>query len=157
MHHNHRFIRDATLAGWFYNGETIEQVVKILNSIMMRDTSVSTRFEHVELGRYESTFDRTIVENIDTGLPIMVGWDTADYGCHAVLVTGYWIGKEKWLTIRDPGGSEEISWVSLGTAKGEREIPNRIVQEASRTEAAKVRDGERRACRVPVDVQTRVR
>ena len=54
-----------------------------------------------------------IVPSIDQGLPVMLGWNTYDYGCHAVLVTGYWIGTETWLTINDPGGSTEVSWNSL--------------------------------------------
>ena len=65
------------------------------------------------MDRRERTFDDTIVGSIDIGLPVMLGWNTEDYGCHAVLVTGYWIGGEKWLTIRDPGGSTEVSWNSL--------------------------------------------
>ena len=44
----------------------------------------------------------------------MMGGDTEDYGCHAVLVIGYWIGHEKWLMTRDPGGgSGQVSWDSL--------------------------------------------
>ena len=100
------------LARWFYHGEDIEKVVKILNSIMSFDEA-KTRFECVELTRHDRTFDTTIVDSIDEGLPVMLGWNTEDYGCHAVLVTGYWIGKEKWLTIRAPAGSEEVSWNSL--------------------------------------------
>ena len=79
----------------------------------MASDESETRFDCVDLSRHDSTFDRTIVDSIDVGLPVMLGWNTEDYGCHAVLVTGYWIGKEKWLTLRDPGGSDAISWDSL--------------------------------------------
>lgn len=46
-------------------------------------------------------------------MPVILGWDTNDYGSHAVLVTGYWIGQEKWLITSDPGGGHEVSWNSL--------------------------------------------
>jgi len=101
-----------TLAKWFYHGESIEKVVKILNANMEKQNE-PTSFEFVHMDRKERTFDDTIVSSIDEGLPVMLGWNTKDYGCHAVLVTGYWLGKEKWLTVSDPGGSTEVSWNSL--------------------------------------------
>ena len=100
------------LARWFYRGENVDKVVKILNSIMSFDET-KTKVQYVELTRRNTTFDTTIVGNIDSGLPVMLGWDTEDYGCHAVLITGYWIGKEKWLMTADPSGSDEVSWDSL--------------------------------------------
>ena len=105
---DHRIV----LARWHHHGETIKKVVDILNS-NMENQSESTRFEFVDMDRRERTFDETIVNSIDDGLPVMLGWDTEDYGCHAVLVTGYWVGKEKWLTINDPGGSSNVNWNSL--------------------------------------------
>ena len=72
-----------------------------------------TRFECFDMDRRERTFDEMIVHSIDEGLPVMLAWNTEDYGCHAVLVTGCWIGSEKWLTIKDPSGSTEASWNSL--------------------------------------------
>ena len=54
-----------------------------------------------------------IAKNIEDGLPVILGWETEDYGCHAVLVIGYWLGNETWLTIHDPGGLTEISCNSL--------------------------------------------
>ena len=99
------------LSRWFYHGETIDKVVKILNA-NMADQEAATRFECLDMDRRERTFDQ-IVSSIGEGLPVMLAWNTEDYGCHAVLVTGYWIGREKWLTINDPGGSTEVSWTSL--------------------------------------------
>lgn len=100
------------LARWFYHGETIKKVVKILNANMARQ-DVPTRFECIDMDRRERTFDETIVCSIDEGLPVMLGWNTEDYGCHAVLVSGYWVGREKWLKIKDPGGNTQVSWNSL--------------------------------------------
>ena len=47
----------------------------------------------------------------------MLGWNTPDYGDHAVLVTGYWEGQEKWFYINDPGGDYQVSWDSLKLQK----------------------------------------
>ncbi|MCY4015358.1 MAG: hypothetical protein OXG82_21930 [Gammaproteobacteria bacterium] len=101
-----------TLARWFYHGESIATVVDIINQNVRRP-GLSTYFEFVELDRREQTFDNEIVGNIEVGLPVMLGWNTKDYGSHAVLVTGYWIGKEKWLTVNDPSGDTNVSWNSL--------------------------------------------
>ena len=100
------------LARWYYHGESIEKVVKILNANVARD-EFGTRFQFMEMDRRERTFDDVIVSSIDEGLPVMLGWNTEDYGCHAVLVIGYWIGKEKWLMTADPGGGTEVSWNSV--------------------------------------------
>ena len=101
-----------TLARWFHHGETIEKVVQLLNRNMKWE-EVSTRFKCDYMDRGDRTFDR-IARSVDEGLPVMLGWDTEDYGCHAVLATGYWIGQEKWLNVNDPGGvSKAVSWNSL--------------------------------------------
>ena len=102
----------TVVARWFHHGENIEMVVTILNR-NMRFEGVSTRFDYLEMDLRNRPFDR-IVSSIDAGLPVILGWDTEDYGCHAVLVTGYWIGREKWLTVNDPGGVHDpVSWDSL--------------------------------------------
>lgn len=99
------------LAKWYYLGENIKKVVGILNTNMeRRDTA--TRFEYKDRDRKDGTLN-DIVDDIDQGLPVMLGWNTPDNGCHAVLVSGYWFGKEKWLTVNDPGGNTEFSWDSL--------------------------------------------
>lgn len=90
------------LAKWFYHGESIRRVVGILN-VNVEMERFDTRLEFAEVDRRERTFDGCIVGSIDVGLPVMLGWNTEDYGCHAVLVTGYWIGNEKWLMTADPG------------------------------------------------------
>lgn len=87
------------LAKWFYNGATIEDVVKTLNNVVrtsnyiaddMRDkTDFSYKRMKIETKRGGTTYDGTfkfIAKNIRNGLPVILGWDTEDYGCHAVLV-----------------------------------------------------------------------
>ena len=100
------------LSRWFYHGRNIKDVVNILNGLMKK-YGKSTQFKLKPATRRDSTFNNTIRNSINDGLPAMLGWDTEDYGLHAVLVTGYWIGKERWLMINDPGGLEQVSWESL--------------------------------------------
>lgn len=105
------------LAKWFYQGEHVEKVTIILNRIMKSDGK-DTKFVCLGKTARDSTFDKTIADSIDLGLPVMLGWNTHDYGDHAVLVTGYWEGREKWLLVNDPqDGASEISWLSLKRQK----------------------------------------
>ena len=118
LNDDHRMI----LSRWFYFGEFIETVVEILNTVMARKDE-ATRFECQHLDTGEKTYEK-MVDSIDQGLPVMLGWDTNDYGCHAVLVRGYWIGKERWLMINDPGGgNQEVSWDSL---KAQQQVGGRF-------------------------------
>lgn len=99
------------LAMWFYEGEYVKKARIILNRIM-KEENFKTRFDFKEKTARESTF-REITESIDIGLPVMLGWDTEDFGCHAVLVTGYWHGNKKWFLLNDPGGDSEVCWENL--------------------------------------------
>ena len=101
------------LAKWFYMGEYVEQAVRIMNRIMKSDGE-RTRFGYHDETAHDNTFTEVIVDSINVGLPVMLGWNTHDYGDHAVLVTGYWEGRERWLLVNDPsGGADQISWDSL--------------------------------------------
>jgi len=99
-----------TLQG-FYRGEYVPKMVRTLNRIVTTDTAPNP-FRRTEKDRKDPTFE-WITESIDSGLPVMRGWNAPDCGCHAVLVVGYWLGEEDWLTIHDPGGATEVSWSSL--------------------------------------------
>ena len=111
----------VVLARWFHRGENIDKVVAILNR-NMRYEGVATRFEYLEMDLRNRPFDR-IKGSIDRGLPVMLGWDTKDYGCHAVLVTGYWEGQENWLSVNDPGGANsQVSWDSLTAQRKDRKF-----------------------------------
>lgn len=105
------------LARWFCKGEWIENVTKILNRLM-REANKTTRFECIPRGAWDNTYYDYIGGSIREGLPVMLGWNTDDYGDHAVLVTGYWEGNERWLVINDPSSDhDEISWDSLSHQK----------------------------------------
>ena len=63
----------------------------------MRNEGRKTRFECRDETAHDNTFTDVVVGSIEKGLPVMLGWSTPDYGSHAVLVTGYWEGRERWL------------------------------------------------------------
>ena len=108
------------LARWFYLGEWIKKLVEILNAIMEGDGR-ETAFAYRRGNPSSDNTLRTIVESINEGLPVMLGWDAEDHGCHAVLVTGYMMGKEEWLITNGPnGGNDEISWCSLKAQQDRR-------------------------------------
>ena len=101
------------LASWFINGEYISELVRKLNKITKSHHLNSyIAFKHQVKNCTISTYN-FIKSQIDDGLPVILGFDTEDYGSHAVLVKGYWIGKEKWLISNDPGGYGEYNWKSL--------------------------------------------
>ena len=105
------------LARWFYQGEYVRKAIAILNRIM-KAQEFSTRFEYRREPARASTFTDVIAGSINAGLPVMLGWNTPDYGNHTVLVTGYWEGRERWLVINDPmDGVDKMSWDSLKDQK----------------------------------------
>lgn len=109
--------RRLILARWFYQGEYVEGATRIMNKIM-EERKFSTRFGCRRETAHDNTFTDVIAGNIDAGLPVMLGWNTPDYGDHTVLVTGYWEGRERWLVTNDPmHGAGEMSWDSLKVQK----------------------------------------
>ena len=113
---DHRLI----LGRWFYQGEYVKKVTAILNKTMSADGD-PTRFTCQRETAHDNTFHQVIANSINSGLPVMLGWNTPDYGNHAVLVTGYWEGREKWFLINDPeGNAHQISWDSLKQQKTEK-------------------------------------
>ena len=81
----------------------------------MKHASEATRFRFKDREVTDETF-YLIEDSIDKGLPVLIGWETDDYGNHAVLVTGYWHGDDDWLLLNDPGGETRMSWQVLHSA-----------------------------------------
>ena len=105
------------LSRWFYQGEYVRKAVTILNNIMREDKR-QTRFACRDESAHDNTFRDVIAGSINDGLPVILGWNTLDYGNHTVLVTGYFEGREKWFFINDPeGDTGRISWDSLKQQK----------------------------------------
>ena len=102
------------LARWFYDGVYIKEVGDTLNRIMKHDSN-TTRFRYKERKVNKGTFG-VISRSIDKGLPVLIGWETNDYGNHAVLVKGYWYGDDDWLLLNDPGGETRMSFQVLHQA-----------------------------------------
>ena len=105
------------LARWYYEGEYLKTVTDILNRVM-REESYRTKFEFHEKQARDSTF-RSITSSIDEGLPVMLSWSSQDFGDHAVLVKGYWHGRNDWFLINDPGGDQQVSWQNLKRDKNQ--------------------------------------
>ena len=102
------------LARWFYQGENVSKVTSILNRLMKQQQRTTRLYYTMESAQNIATYEDIIVGAINDGFPVMLGWSTPDYGDHAVLVTGYWENKEKWLLINDPGtDDQQISWDSI--------------------------------------------
>ena len=72
------------LARWFYQGVYISRTTTILNKIMRADRR-RARFACRRESAHDNTFRDVIAGSIDQGLPVMLGWNTPDYGDHAVL------------------------------------------------------------------------
>ena len=87
----------------------------------MKSDDKNTEFTCQSKNAVEGTFRNVIADSINSGLPVMLGWSTPDYGDHAVLIKGYWEGQEKWLLINDPAGdAQQISWDSLSQQRKQR-------------------------------------
>ena len=109
------------LARWFFEGAHVTELSNTLNNCI-KQSGETTRFHAREKKTNKATFF-AIAESIDVGLPVLLGWNTKDYGNHAVLVIGYWHGKDDWLLFNDPSGDTQISWQVLGrAAKGKLEV-----------------------------------
>ena len=67
------------LAKWYYQGEYVSEVTKILNRITCLDNK-GTKFTCQNKNAIVQTFRKVIVASIDFGLPVMLGWSTLDYG-----------------------------------------------------------------------------
>ena len=105
------------LARWYYEGEYLQTVTDILNRVM-KEEGYRTKFICDKETAHDNTF-RNIASSIDEGLPVMLGWHTEDFGNHAVLVTGYWHGKNDWFLINDPSGDQQVCWQNLKRDKKE--------------------------------------
>jgi hypothetical protein len=102
---------DKALASWFYGGAYLKTAHRLLNRVM-RKNGHRTRFLYEDETKHDNTFD-VIADSIDLGLPVVISWDTEDFGAHTVLVRGYEVGQLHWFLLRDPGGDERIAWESL--------------------------------------------
>lgn len=102
------------LARFYYEGQYVEDVGKTLNNVM-EHANATTRFVFNSRKVTEKTL-LGIANSVERGLPVLIGWESTDYGNHAVLVKGYWHGDDDWLLLNDPGGEARISWQALRSA-----------------------------------------
>lgn len=104
--------KDQVLSSLFYGGAYLKDIYTALKATM-REGGLDTKFKRKLYNRSQNTFD-FIAENIDNGLPIMIGWNTIDFGVHCALVIGYRIAARQWLVLHDPScGNDEVCWEVL--------------------------------------------
>jgi hypothetical protein len=110
---------DHVLSSWFYSGASLQNACKALKATMKKG-HLDTLFRHKLCNNIMSTY-KIIANNIDNGFPVMIGWNTVDFGVHCVLVVGYRIADRHWLIVHDPAiGYEEVCWEVLGDIDKER-------------------------------------
>jgi hypothetical protein len=86
-----------------------------------------TRFRAVRSSFGARSLD-LLRENVDRGLPSVLGWESAELGNHTVLVVGYdrcvRPTKHRWLRVLDPTGKLDIlEWGQIGqVARGPADI-----------------------------------
>jgi hypothetical protein len=104
--------KDQVLSSWFYGGARLKDACALLKATMKEDC-LDTKFKHKSSYHVQSTYD-LIADHIDDGLPVMIGWNTVDFGVHCALVIGYRIAARQWLVLHDPTcGNDEICWEVL--------------------------------------------
>lgn len=103
---------DRVLSSWFYGGAYLKDACKALKATM-KEGGLDTQFKYKLYNHIMGTFD-FIADNIGRGLPVMIGWNTVDFGVHCALVVGYREADRHWLILLDPTrGYEEVCWEVL--------------------------------------------
>lgn len=105
-------IPKEVLSSWFYGGAYLKDACAALKATMKEDC-LDTKFKYRLYNHTMGTFD-FIAENIDQGLPVMIGCNTVDFGVHCALVVGYRKADRYWLVLHDPTrGYDEVCWEVL--------------------------------------------
>jgi hypothetical protein len=106
---------------WYFRGKELADVVPALNDAAA-SFGVKEAFSYHGKGAWSDKTFRRIRSAIDDGLPVILGWQSREYGNHCVLVEGYSVpSRRRWLMVNDPGaGRDAICWEDLngrGTAQ----------------------------------------
>ncbi len=101
------------LADWYYRGKTLEAAWPRLNDVIAVARQASNALEYICENTWNDTKFTRICAAIDIGLPVMLGWSSRDMGNHCVTVVGYTRGQKRWLSVHDPGGTDDVCWDTL--------------------------------------------
>ena len=104
---------DQVLSSWFYGGAYLIDAYNALEETMKED-GLTTLFKYKQRNHTLGAFKIIADENINRGLPVMIGWNTVDLGVHCALVVGYRRANRNWLILHDPScGYDEVCWEVL--------------------------------------------
>jgi hypothetical protein len=104
---------ERAVASWLTTGVHFKPLARAL-SVACKGT---TRFR-ARRTRCTTTALEFVRSNVDEGLPVVLGWESAELGNHTVLVVGYDRGPRRtslrWLRVLDPTrGQDIIEWGQL--------------------------------------------
>lgn len=104
---------DALVADWIVAGAHLPRLSKALDRVCRE--GVRTRFVFATRPRTDATL-LFLQQQIDAGLPCVLGWESSEMGLHTVCVTGYerYTGGGEWLRVIDPARIQDLlEWSQL--------------------------------------------
>jgi hypothetical protein len=107
---------DALVATWIASGVQLEKLTRALDGACQ--LGVRTRFAFSARPRTEATLT-FLRQQIDAGLPTVVGWESREMGLHTVCVVGYerhasGSKRREWLRVLDPARLQDVlEWSQL--------------------------------------------
>lgn len=116
---------ERAVAEWLTSGVRLDRLCDALNRACARSgmPGVSTRFAWRAGNRVRGNVD-FLRDQIDRGLPCVLGWESREMGDHTVLVVGherYSGSHSEWLRLHDPSRVQELlEWGQLATLADRR-------------------------------------
>ncbi len=106
---------ERLVSDWIASGVHLDRVCDALNAACKKG-GVVTRFGFRAGNRVRGNVE-FLHDQIDRGLPCVVGWESREMGNHTVLVSGYdrYAGSDSaWLRLHDPSRVQELlEWGQL--------------------------------------------
>jgi hypothetical protein len=106
---------ERLVADWIASGVHLDRVCAALNAACAKN-GVTTRYGFRSGNRVRGNV-AFLREQIDRGLPCVLGWESREMGNHTVLVLGYerYAGSDsEWLRLNDPSRVQDLlEWGQL--------------------------------------------
>ena len=107
---------ERAVAEWLASGVRLDRLCKALNAACDETNGVRTNFRWRTSNRVAGTYD-FLCEQIDRGLPCVIGWESRELGNHTSLVVGYERyarSSSRWLRLLDPIRVQDVlEWGQL--------------------------------------------
>jgi len=104
---------DALVAEWIAAGAHLDRLARALDRACQG--GVRTRFRYLRRPRRPTTLS-LLEQQIDRGLPTVLGWESREMGLHTVCVVGYerYSTGGAWLRVHDPARLQDVlEWSQL--------------------------------------------